>query len=232
MEDARKCRYCGEFLDITMKRNGWLTAIKWLVPMVAIGYCVSLYDKDTLDEKSDLVSTNVESNEKEAIKIDEALETPIHIAFSQPDRICNILVDKGLDPNDPSTGGRWNYLDPIGYSCQAELEVTPGYYKFVGDVPNVIEFWVESKRQNVVDRFTITANVFNEKKEKPIMDSFTSLAKTLFSRLELALPDGLLNSIEARKPKTFEMDYGSININYEKYKIGHGLTLEVKRIKP
>ena len=89
-----------------MKRNGWLTAIKWLVPMVAIGYCVSLYDKDTLDEKSDLVSTNVESNEKEAIKIDEALETPIHIAFSQPDRICNILVDKGLDPNDPS--GAWD----------------------------------------------------------------------------------------------------------------------------
>ena len=119
---------------------------------------------------------------------------------------------------------------PNWVQLSSRVDVTPGYYKFVGDVPNVIEFWVESKRADSVERFKITANMFNEKREKPVIERFVKLTKLLFSRLNLAMPDDLLGAINGRKKEIFKMDYGNIFVNYETYKIGHGLEVEVSEI--
>ena len=112
--------------------------------------------------------------------------------------------------------------------CLAELEVTRGQYNFVGDVPNVIEFYSESNTGDQVEQFGLTANIFNEKRGKPVVERFLNLTKTLFSRLELTMPDGLITAISQEQTKTFKMDYGTINVNYlGSYKFGYGLEVKV-----
>src|SRR5690606_8322547 len=109
--------------------------------------------------------------------------------FDDPARICDALASEGFAPL-PRT--RWNNQHGIGYACTSNsVEVTPGGYQFVGDVPNTITYYVESDVPERVEMFRLTANLFNEDRGQPVVARLQELTQTLFTRLDLAMPEGL-----------------------------------------
>lgn len=54
LADAKKCRYCGSIL-YPEKRDGWITVLKYLVPLLAISYCINLVEKDSTTGQSPMV---------------------------------------------------------------------------------------------------------------------------------------------------------------------------------
>ncbi len=143
---------------------------------------------------------------------------------NQPDRVCNALASQGLAP---ASGEGWEYIRGLGYTCIAELEVTPGGYSYVGDVPNVIQYTVMSDVGDHVERIQLSASIFNEQRGATVVSRLKELTQTLFSQLDLTLPEGLPAAIEGRRSETFDADYGTVTLTHETYKMGYGLIVEV-----
>lgn len=146
-------------------------------------------------------------------------------AFDDPARICDALASEGFAPL-PRT--RWNNPAGIGYACTSNsVEVTPGGYQFVGDVPNDITYYVESDVPERVEMFRLTANLFNEDRGRPVVARLQELTRTLFTRLDLAMPEGLPAAIERGQSETFTTDYGTVALTRESYNMGHGLVVTI-----
>ncbi|PAP76797.1 hypothetical protein BSZ37_10305 [Rubrivirga marina] len=151
-----------------------------------------------------------------------------HSAFAEPERLCLALEDEGLPPALSPTWKRFE--GDTKYSCVADdLEVTPGGYNYVGDVPNVIEYYAESDTADRVDLFSLTASIFNEQQAGPVVSRFQELTQTLFERLNLPMPDGLSAAIDRGQSDTFNMEYGTVALTRESYNMGHGLVVRVDR---
>lgn len=145
--------------------------------------------------------------------------------FADPARICDALASEGFAPL-PRT--RWNNQDGIGYACTSNsVEVTPGGYQFVGDLPNTITYYVESDVPERVEMFRLTANLFNEDRGAPVVARLQELTRTLFTRLDLAMPEGLPAAIERGQSETFTTDYGTVALTRESYNMGHGLVVTI-----
>jgi hypothetical protein len=176
--------------------------------------------EDEPQQNSKLEATpKAEAQEKEAAPVAAA-------AFANPSLICDALADEGLPPL-PKT--RWKNIEGIGYNCVSDdLEVTPGGYQYVGDVANTITYCASSDVEDRVQMVRLTANIFNEKREQPVVDKFKELTQELFNQLDLAIPNRLLASIDQGSPQTYQESYGTVTLSREKYKLGYGLQLTIK----
>lgn len=155
-------------------------------------------------------------------------EESIYQAFTNPQWLCNnLLSDQGFES---TTESGWSQFQGI-YSCVSELEVTAGESKYIGDLSNIIEFSVESKSRDHVDRITLAANIFNVKKEKQVLDRFVNLIDLLFQRLEIDQPEGLGTKVQQQQPARYELEIGTIEVSRETYKFGHGLILVIRRLQ-
>ena len=146
-------------------------------------------------------------------------------AFADPNRICNALAAEGLAP---SSSSGWSYRQGMGYGCIAQLEVTPWGYTYVGDVPNMINLYAQSDVRERVERFQLNASIYNEQRGLPVVSRFKELTRTLFARLDLEMPEGLLAAIERGQSETFYTDYGTVTLTREAYNMGHGLSVDVE----
>jgi len=148
------------------------------------------------------------------------------LAFGKPGTVCTALAGEGFSSVMQST---WDNSDGVGYACGGDpLEVTKGGYQYVGDIANTVTYYAESETKNQVEMIRLTANIFNEKREQPVIDKLEQLATTLFDRLDIAVPRGLVAAIEQGEPKTYREDYGTVSLAREKYNRGYGLILTIE----
>lgn len=155
---------------------------------------------------------------------DTATPSVAHPAFADPERVCRALEGDGLSP---ALNPVWKQVAGQEiYSCVAnEMEVAPGS---PGELlPNVIEYYAQSEGERHVDQFRLTASIFNEQNAAPAVAKLGELAQTLFERLELPMPEGLLNAIEAGQSESFPVEYGVVALERESYNRGYGLQVQV-----
>lgn len=123
--------------------------------------------------------------------------------------------------------------EALGYfSCVSEdLNVTPGNYSRVGDVPNDVTYMVDSHKEDIVEQVNITLDVFNVSQATPAIREYKRLS-LLFERLDLQIPAGLPAAIEAVSPATFSTPYGVVSFKRDEFNLGYGLEVKISDLTP
>ncbi len=148
---------------------------------------------------------------------------PIAPIFSDPEAVARALTSFGF------VTGEWKKnVDSSRWTFLKERQVTTGEAAYVGDIPNDITYFGESSRPDCVERVTLTANVFNVRKEEPVLKEFALVLAHFFEVIKVELPKGLTTAITAKHPFARAMDFGDVVMSYEPYKSGYGLKVVIE----
>jgi len=150
-------------------------------------------------------------------------------AFNDPERACGLLASQGLVTSPMlRPGPKWHFLEGLGYGGMSELEVTPGRYRYVGDVPNTIVYDLSSDVPNRVKSVELMARIPNVAHESQAVTKFRDCCTALFSALELNPPQSITDAVASGKDATATIPQGRITIERDEGSIGYMLTLKIE----
>jgi len=148
---------------------------------------------------------------------------PVAAIFSDPGTVSQALISVGF-----VTDGWKRTIDASRWTFLTERCITTGEAKYVGDVPNDITYFGESSRPDCVEKVTLTANVFNVRKEELVLKEFAVVVTHFFAAIKVEQPKDLTTAIAAKRPLARAMDFGDVIMSYEPYKMGYGLRLVIE----
>lgn len=102
----------------------------------------------------------------------------------------------------------------------------------VDPVPSEVSYSIESTTGTTVQKLTLEAEVYNPARHGPAMKAeFVRLVPVLFSRLGIAMPTGLPESIAGEQPFTENTSYGVVRFERRPGNVGHSLSLSIEGAK-
>lgn len=151
-----------------------------------------------------------------------ATQVPFARIFGDPTAVSTVLSTHGYRRLQP-----WHNGEEDDYICVSERQVTPTELR-VGGSANDITWCVMSSTEDRVELARLTADIFNTRKEEPVILEFQKAVQVVFDDLNLERPNGLSSAISEERTFTQVMPYGNVRFRRDNtYNRGYGLILTI-----
>lgn len=129
-----------------------------------------------------------------------SLQAQAHI-FRDPYQVCNILAKEGFTLAESWQRNAWQ-----DYSCAT------AYYPLSKSnaVPTNISYYAESEAEDEVVYMYLVLNINDDGFREQGKAKYIKTMETLFNGLEISLPQGLKDTVQAEAPQVFDEEYGVV----------------------
>ena len=217
-------------------KGGWIVAIfagVLLMPVLVCGGCLMLFSRAVHEgteaaRREEAVRSNqagVVSSAKPQVK----LSPPKFAIFADPRKVAVALANDGLPPRPHFDSKQiWgNPFDGEYFFITDDVEVTLGRLQHVGDVANTIGYDGNSRVVNQIESVELELQAFNARTTDAAVERYKATVGRLFERLNLEMPDGLLDAVGERRPFAADEPYGKVKLTRDENKPGFGFRLNL-----